>query len=165
MSIRNNIWYDFVNSKYGDEYLDLYIGRQRWIRKLFRIFTIVLSGSAFATALQDLKVSTAIFSGLILLSQGITSIENFIIHSEDDITKLCDLRLQYYKNTVMLEQLWHNLETKNIDETEAARLYFLSKSDTSILQELSNKVNVRKYKGLKAKSDIIIRNYINTYYA
>lgn len=164
MTIENKIWYDFVHSKYGDEYLVLYIGRQRTYRKWFKILTILFSASGVFSAFQSAKIPTIISFIVIGLVQLATSIENFIIHSEDDLDSLGKLRLLYYDKSNKLEKLWHSLFTKKITEDEASQEFFNLRMASKEIEELDNKLNVRTFKKLKAIAHSNTENYLNTYY-
>ena len=83
MEINDIIWYDLVNAKYGDEYLIVYIQKQRNIRKWFKILTILFSASGIFSAFQSLKIPTIISCIFIGIVQLATLIEGWIIHSEN----------------------------------------------------------------------------------
>lgn len=162
--IKTKIWYDIVNIKYGDEYLILYLSRQRTIRKWFKILTILFSASGIFSAFQSAKIPTVISCAVIGLVQLATSIENFIIHSETDIDELSKLRLLYYDRTNKLEELWYSLLSKKITDDIAAESFFDLRKSAKEIEELDNKLNIRHFKKLLLKADTNTRNYLNTYY-
>ena len=164
MTIDTKIWYDLVHTKYGDEYLVLYLGRQRTFRKWFKILTILFSASGIFSAFQSAKIPTIISCALIGLVQLVTSIENFIIHSEDDLDSLSKLRLQYYDRTNKLEELWNSLATNKMTDEEATTEFFNLRKSAKEIEELDNKLNVRTFKRLKAIANNNTNNYLNTYY-
>lgn len=164
MKIRDKIWYDLVDTKYGDEYLVLYLSLQRVIRKWFKIITIVLSAGGVFSAFQSFQIPTIIFCSITGLIQLLTSIENFIIHSEDDLDSLSNLRMKYYDRFIKLEILWHNLETKKITEEQASEIFFELRVLSSEIESLDNKLNVRRYKKLMMTAESKTNNYLNTYY-
>jgi hypothetical protein len=163
MEIRTNVWYDLVNAKMGDEYLALYIGRQREIRKWFKILTILLSANGIWSALKDFSWITIASCVVIAIVQFATSIENFIIHSENDIQKLGNLRLLYYDRTNKLEELWYKLQMAKVTESEAADIFFNFRDRAKEIEQLDNELNIRKFKGLYKKADVLTRNYLNSY--
>ena len=164
MTIDTKIWYDLVHTKYGDEYLVLYLGRQRTFRKWFKILTIIFSAGGIFSAFQSAKIPTIISCAAIGIVQLITSIENFIIHSEDDLDSLSKLRLQYYERTNKLEELWNSLTTKKISTEEATTEFFNLRKSAKEIEELDNKLNVRTFKKLKTIANSNTNNYLNTYY-
>lgn len=164
MNIETKIWYDLVHTKYGDEYLILYLGRQRMIRKWFKIFSILFSASGIFSAFQSAKIPTIISCVFIGLVQLATSIENFIIHSESDLDELSKLRLLYFERSNKLEQLYYLLRTNKVSIEVATTKFFKLRNSSNQIEELDNKLNIRHYKSLKNKADISVTKYINTYY-
>jgi hypothetical protein len=164
MTIDTKIWYDLVHTKFGDEYLVLYLARQRTFRKWFKILTIIFSASGIFSAFQSAKIPTIISCAIIGIVQLITSIENFIIHSEDDLDNHSKLRLQYYDRTNKLEELWNSLTTKKITDEEATTEFFNLRKSAKEIEELDNKLNVRTFKKLKLIANLNTNNYLNTYY-
>lgn len=164
MTIQTKIWYDLVHTKFGDEYLVLYLSRQRTIRKWFKVLTILFSASGIFSAFQSAKIPTIISCVAIGLVQVATSIENFIIHSEDDLDQLSKLRLMYFDRTNKIEELWHSLADKKITDQEATNEFFLLRKSAKEIEELDNKLNVRNFKKLKSIADVNTRTYLNTYY-
>lgn len=164
MNIDKKIWYDFVNTKYGDEYLVLYLSRQRTIRKWFKILTIIFSASGIWSSLESAKIPTIISCLFIALVQLATSIENFIIHSEDDLDQLGKLRLLYFDRCNKLEELWHSLADQKITEENATCEFFNLRKSAKEIEELDNKLNVRHFKKLKLTAEYNTNKFINTYY-
>ena len=164
MTIQTKIWYDLVNTKFGDEYLVLYLSRQRTIRKWFKILTILFSASGIFSAFQSAKIPTIISCIAIGVVQVATSIENFIIHSEDDLDSLSKLRLLYFDRTNKLEELWNSLQTSKITSEEATTEFFNLRKSAKEIEKLDNKLNVRNFKKLKVFADNNTRTYLNTYY-
>jgi hypothetical protein len=164
MKIEDKIWYDLVDTKFGDEYLILYLSRQRTIRKWFKISTIVLSAGGIFSAFQSLQIPTMIFCTVTGVMQILTSIENFIIHSEDDLDSLSNLRMKYYDRLTKLEILWHNLDSKKITEEQATDDFFNLRQSSSEIENIDNKLNIRSYNKLRYKADLKARDYLKTYY-
>ena len=164
MPIDSKIWYDLVNTKFGDEYLVLYLRRQRNIRKYFKISTILFSAGGIFSASIMAQIPTIISLVAIALVQSATSIENFIIHSEDDLDKLSKLRLLYFERTNKLEELWYALNAQKITNDEAANEFFSLRKSAREIEELDNKINVRKFDNLMSIADKNTRNYLNIYY-
>jgi hypothetical protein len=163
MDIRSKIWYDFVNTKYGDEYLILYLAKQRRIRKRFKIATIVFSASGiFGWKVWELMPVFA--CGGIAIIQLITSLENFLVHSEKDLDDLSRLRLMYYERANKLEHLWHLYYNSKITDDEAGKQFFGFRTSAKAIEDLDNKLNVRQYPKLIKESDKRANHYLKTYY-
>ena len=96
--------------------------------------------------------------------QLMTSIENFIIHSEDDLDNISKLRMMYYDKLNDLEKLWHLFKTKKLSIVDTTEQFFDLRKSSKEIEELDNKINVRTYKKLKNRSNIITNNYLKTYY-
>jgi hypothetical protein len=164
MSIGSKIWYDLVHTKFGDEYLVLYLSHQRKIRKWFKILTILFSAGGIFSAFQSARIPTIISCVAIGIVQVATSIENFIIHSENDLENLSKLRLLYYSRSNKIEELWHSFTTKKLSEEDATNEFFLLRNSAKEIEELDNTLNVRSFKTLKEIADRNSRTYLKTYY-
>ncbi|MBN8673637.1 MAG: hypothetical protein J0L56_05860 [Chitinophagales bacterium] len=162
MNVRNTIWYDFLNAKFGGEYLILYLKRERKVKKWFKILTIIFSAGGIFSAFKDFKIPTIIMLSAIGVVQIASLLEEHIMHSENDMQQICKLRLMYLDWEQELEKLFSNYESMT-EETAKGRLFELRESSKKI-EELDNKINIRIYKSLKDKTDQDVRNYINTYY-
>ncbi|WP_309608999.1 hypothetical protein [Flavobacterium sp.] len=164
MTINNKIWYDLVHTKFGDEYLILYLRRQRTYRKWFKVLTLLFSASGIFSAFQLAQIPTIISCALIGLVQLATSIENFIIHSEDDLDNLSKLRMLYYERLIRLEELYHSYLNDKILDQEASEEFFNLRKSGKDIEEMDNKLNVRKFNKLTKIADITTNNYLKTYY-
>ena len=162
--MESKLWYDLVNSKFGDEYLVLYLARQRWYRKIFKIATILFSASGIFCAFQSIKIPTIISCTCIGLVQLSTSIENFVIHSEDDLDNIGKLRMLYYSRTTKLEELWHAYKSESISVDEVTAQFWQLRTSKFEIEELDNKLNIRKFKKLEGKANDLTNNYLTTYY-
>lgn len=80
-----------------------------------------------------------------------TSIENFIIHSENDLDNISKLRMLYYEKLNDLEKLWHSFKTSKVSIEEATEQFFELRKSSKEAEELDNKINVRTYQKLKKK--------------
>lgn len=159
--VRNLIWSAFVQAKYGDEYLILYINRQRLIYKSFKIITIVLSASGIWTAVNEWKIPTIISCTVIGLMQIVTSIEGYLINTEKEIDKLCELRNMYHIHTNEFEELW--LKVDDLEENELKKCFFELRQKSQKIEALDNKSHIKKWKGLMKEADISTINYLKIY--
>jgi hypothetical protein len=162
--INNKIWYDLVHSKFGDEYLILYLDKQKSIRKIFKIATILFSATGIFSAFNSFKIPTIIACIAIGVVQCSTSIENFIIHSEKDLEELGKLRLLYYERTNKLEELWSDLQSSKLSKEQATTAFFALRQSSKEIEDLDNNINVRSFKKLRKKANILTNNYLTTYY-
>lgn len=163
MSIDNKIWYDFVHAKMGDEYLILYLCRQRDYRKYFKIGTILCSASGiFGWAIW--QPISWLACGVIAIVQVFTSIESFLIHSEDQLDSLSKLRMLYFNRANMLEELWYDLVKGNITDEAASKAFFELRKSAQEIEELDNKLNVKTISKLKVKARFKTETYLNTYH-
>lgn len=162
MDIRDSIWTDFVHYKFGDDYLSEYIKREKSYRKYFKIITLLLSASGVWSAFQELKSYTIIFCLTIGLVQIISLIEGFIISSEKDLEEISGLRLMYYNHWNKLEKLCHCYDTLNDEQCKDQ--FFTLRNEAKEIEQVADKMNIRKYKGLMKKADIATRKYLNEYH-
>ncbi|TWF44684.1 hypothetical protein FHW36_101605 [Chitinophaga polysaccharea] len=163
MSIDNKIWLDLVHAKKGDEYLVLYLCRQRDIRKYFKIVTIVFSaGGAMGWAIW--KPIAGFACAVIALVQLLGSIESFLIHNEDQLESLSKLRLLYYDRANRLEELWHDLVKNKVTDEEASTVFFELRKSAKEIEDLDNKLNIKKVKKLDAEAQYKTKVYLDTYH-
>lgn len=163
MSIDNKIWYEFVHSKMGDEYLSLYLCRQRDVRKWFKIGTIVFSaGGVFGWAIWQ-PIAWFACAGIAVV-QVFTSVESFLIHTEDQLDELSKLRLLYYSRTNNLEELWHQLAKGEVTDDDAGKTFFELRRSAQAIEELDNKHNIKTIKRLRLEAQSRTTKYIKTYH-
>ncbi len=160
MDIRITIWNEFLNTYYGSEYLVFYLSRQKTVRKWFKILTILFSVSGIFNATFSKTIPTIISCTAIGIVQILTSIENFIIHSDSDIEKLSELRMLYWDKSKELEKMFYLMQANKINSDEAANKYFALKDVSKKIEELDTKLNVRTYKKLKLKAEAKYKTYL-----
>ena len=163
-TIRDRIWYDLIDAKFGDDYLTLYLVRQRNIRRWFKIFTIIFSAGGIFSAFASAKIPTIISLIAIGTVQVLQSIENFIIHSENDLDELRKLRMLYYARSIKLEKLWDSFNRDKIDEDEATNQFFALRELAGEIEELDSRLYIRSYNGLNKKANIKTTDYLNRYF-
>ncbi len=163
--MREKIWYEMMQIKFGEKYLALYISLQYALKKYFKIATLVFSGSG----ILGWKLWQPIaWIALILIAtvQILGLIENQLIRSEKDIADIARLRELYLKYFNKLEQLWVNYESSEITEKETSKLFYNYRSnDHQTIETLDNKLGIKKWKKLENKADIETRQYFNTYHS
>jgi len=162
--IESKIWYDLVHAKNGDEYLCLYLVQQENIRKGFKITTITLSVTGIVCGYKSVVVPMIVSFAIICLMQIATSIESFIIRSDDGMTRLRELRLLYYGRIIDIEKLFDAVRNGRISDEDAASQFFALRESAKKIEDLENKVNVKTHRRLRSKARTSALNYLNTYY-
>lgn len=162
--MRNKIWYELVHVKYGEQYLNFYIGCQQTLKKTFQILTLVVSGSGIL-GWKYFEEYTWIALLLIMIMQLFLLVENQLIRSDKEIEEIIQLKMRYTKYFNKIEKLWTDFTRKVIDEEEAQERFFsLRRSDWEPIEELDAKLNIKKYQRLILKSDEETNQYIKTYH-
>lgn len=162
MDIKDNVWTDFVHHKFGDEYLIRFISLQKEFRRWFKIITLLLSGGGIWAAFDDLKQYTIVCCAIIGAIQIISLMEGLIIRSEKDIEEIGNLRIMYYKHWNRIEKLYHCLDTINAEDCKER--FFKLRQKAKEIEELDNKINVKKYRFLLEKAEIATNKYLKEYH-
>lgn len=121
--IRDKIWYEIADIKYGEVYLALYLNRCRSQRRAFKIITLIFSaGGVFGWSIWE---PLAVIACLIIAAiQILVLIEGQIVRSDEDMLKIGQLRELYVKYLNRLEKIWVDFESNNITDSEASDAYF-----------------------------------------
>ncbi|MCG6191463.1 hypothetical protein [Maribellus maritimus] len=163
--MREKIWYEMMQIKFGEKYLAFYLSLQYRFKKIFKILTLVFSGSG----ILGWKLWQPIaWIALVLIAsiQILSLIENQIIRSDKEIGDIAKLRELYLKYFNKLEKLWVDLDTSKITEDEASQLFFRFRSkDFQIIEKLDNTLGIKKWKKIEKKADLEARQYFNTYHS
>lgn len=161
------VWSDFVDAKFGDEYLILFLGRKKHWRKLFKFFTLLAAAGGVISALIDAKVPTIIICTAICAVQLLSVFENSFIASEKDIEKLIKLRLLYCNYCGDLENLYCVLSEDNLSDEKEEEIkvqYFnLKKDKNTTIEPIDTEIDVKKRKKLLKRADNTTRQYLNRY--
>jgi hypothetical protein len=161
--MREKIWYEMTQIKYGDSYLSLYISLQYQIKKYFKISTLIFSGSGIL-GWKLWQPIAWIALVLIAVVQLLSLIENQLIRNDEEINKISKLRELYVKYFNKLEKLWVDLEQNKIDEKKASDIFFQNrKIDQEKIESLDNKLKIRKLKTIEKRADLETRQYFNLY--
>lgn len=115
----NALWHDFIDAKFGDEYLILLLERKRKLKQMFKFFTLFASAAGVISALIDAKVPTIVICVLIGVVQLISVIESTFIATEKELYDLCALRLLYCQYANDLEKIVTLMRLQKINSTEA----------------------------------------------
>ena len=85
--MRDRVWYEMVETKYGEIYLSLYLDLQKDLKRYIKIATLVFSGSGvFGWAFWEPLAWFACI--IIVIIQLIALIENQIVRSEAELEEI-----------------------------------------------------------------------------
>jgi hypothetical protein len=164
MDVLDHIWVDFCHAKLGDEYLVLYSGRQKEIRRWFKIITILLSAEGIFSAFKEAKIPTIISFSVIGVIQLLSSIENQVIRSEKEIEEIGRLRIFYYDRSNKLEKLFLEFRENKIKSDNARAELFALRDTAKEIEELDTKLNIKRHNKLLQKADALAKKYLKQYY-
>ena len=153
-----------VHTKYGDNYLALYLNRQKFIKKWYNILILVFSTSG-VLGWTVWSYFPVIACGLIAFMQIITLIEKHIIPSDKDIDDVSKLRNKYISYFNRLEKLWKDYRSKQLDEKQANEQFYALRQFNANIEAIDNKLNIQEIKRLKLKADKQTNNYFNQYHS
>jgi len=162
--MRNQLWYELVNIKYGEVYLTKYLGLQRLLKRCFKITTLLLSLSGILgwKFFEDI-VWIALL--LIAIIQLFTLIENQLIRSDNEIEQISGLKIMYIKYLNKLEKLWSSYSSNQISTEESTSVFFNLKDEHwTKIEEQDNKLNIKKWPFLMRKTENETKKYIKYYY-
>ncbi|MFV1449648.1 hypothetical protein VBZ51_10895 [Maribacter sp. HS] len=161
--MRNKIWYEMIQIKYGEVYLSLYLDFQKDLKRYIKIATLVFSGSGvFGWAFWEPLAWIACI--VIAVIQLIALIENQIVRSEAELEEISVLRSMYLRYLTKLEELWYDCENDTMKEKKIKDVFFtLKNTDFVSIEKLDDKLNIKHWKKLKNKADIRTREYFNNF--
>jgi len=162
--MRDKIWYEMMHTKFGDNYLALYLNRQRTIRKWYIVFMLVFSTSG----IFGWTIWTAIpviACGLIAIMQLARLIENQFILTDTDLDKVAELRNQYISYFNKLEKLWTDFYADRLTEQQVTEQFYQLRQIGADIEATDNKLHINKIKTLCDTADTETRNYFNQYHS
>ena len=162
--IRDKIWYELVDAKYGEIYLAFYINRCKNIKKTFRIVTLVFSaGGVFGWKIWE---PVALIACVVIAAiQLLTLIENQIVTSDDELIKIGELRTQYLKYFNRLEKLWTDHESSVVTGDKASEQFFTLRTGVKEkIEKLDNELHIKQIENLLVKTDKQEKLYFNNRY-
>lgn len=162
--IRDKIWYELVDAKYGEIYLSHYINRSRNIRRGFKILILIFSaGGVFGWKIWEPVALIACV--IIAIVQLLSLIESQIVKSDDELIKIGELRNQYIKYFNRLEKLWTEYESKLFNDDEATSQFFdLRTSIKEKIEKQDNALHIKQIEYLLVKTDKQKKLYFDTRY-
>lgn len=164
MEIRRNIWYELIDAKFGEIYLDKYVSFNQNLIKSFAVITLLLSISGILSWKFFENYIWLVFV-LIAILQLLSLIENSIIRSNKEIEEIINLKNEYAKYHLKLEKVWYAINNNSITEDVAStQFYKLKEKEKTRIDKLDSRLNIKIYKRLKRKTDTETKNYIKKFY-
>lgn len=162
--MKEKIWYEMVDKKFGEIYLTKYLGLQYTLKRTFKILTLAVSLSGILSW-KYFEGYVWIAFALIALIQILLLVENQIIRSDSEIAQIADLKSRYTTYFQKLEELWTKFYDKEIKKEKASSKFFdLRKNDWFEIEQVDNKLNVKKYRRLCRLAEEETNEYINKYH-
>ena len=162
--MREKLWYEFVHTKYGDCYLCHYLSAQQDLRKWVKILTLLFSTSGIL-GWTIWKAAPIVSCVLVAIVQLFHLVENQIILSESDISKIAELRTLYLKQCNKIEKLWIDYNASRMTEEQVSDFFFKLREDAIKIEALDNKLNIKKRKKLMERADTETQNYIKQFHS
>jgi len=164
MNIRNNIWYELVDAKFGEIYLTKYVSFNQNLTKSFNVITLLLSISGILSWKFFENYIWLVFI-LIAILQLLSLIENSIIRSRKEIEGIINLKNEYAKYHIKLEKVWYAINNNSTTEDEASdQFYRLKEKEKIRIDKLDSQLNIKIYKRLKKKTNTETKSYIKKFY-
>ena len=88
--------------------------------------------------------------------------EGFIIRSEKELEEISRLRILFYTHWNKLEKLCHCYDDLSDEDCKAK--FFLLREEAKEIEELDDKISVKKRKYLMKKADIATSKYLKEYH-
>ena len=153
-----------MHTKFGDNYLALYISRQRTIRKWYSVFMLIFStGGVFGWTIWE--AIPIIACGLIAIMQLVRLVENQFILTDNDLDKIAELRNKYIRYFNKLEKLWIEFETDRLTEQQTTEQFYKLRQINADIEAADNKLHIRKIQSIVVTADSETRNYFNQYHS
>lgn len=155
MTIYEKVWYEMADTKKREFYSVAYLGRQRSIRKFYKILTLACSASgilgwSFFRNPNYGIVTSAIVSAISLLQL----IEGHLFHTEEDLITINQLINNYASHFLKCEQIYLQLHASEIEDTEAAKaFYVLCEAYTKTMDSDTKKINITIHEKMREESE------------
>lgn len=163
MSIRTRVWYDMLHAKAGDEYLTLYLAREKKWRVWYKVGLIGVTTAGLYFS-QTHPLVPVLSLTLVWVSQLVSQVQNFIVMSDDNFGKLGGLRMMYYERWAKLEDLWFEMFDERVNHDEAQIRYYETRKEARDIEKLDNSLLLKKRKILDDKAQIKTQAYIDQYH-
>lgn len=164
--MRNKLWYEIAQARFGFEYLALFLDVQKWRKKWFKILVLIFStGGIMGWKIWEYEYATQIACGVIAVVELFQLLENQIILKDEKLEKLSDLRIKYLEYSNHLEKLWLEFETETRDETTTRDIYFKLRNKEYVeIQKMDNELDIPQIEKTKKKAESIASNYLRKHF-
>lgn len=163
--MRDKIWYELIQMKFGEIYLAHYLTKQKENKKYFKIVTLVFSsGGVLSWSIWQNGILAAIACAIVAVIQILNLIENQLILNDRDIEKISDLRNLYLEQLKNVEHLWEKFISEKISEAGATEEFFQLKDFSNKIEALDNRLEIQKIQNLINISDKETRDYLKHNY-
>lgn len=160
----NQLWYKMLDIKYGEIYLSKYIQRQHFLKKIFQIMILIVSASGILGWKYFEDYAWLAFL-LICVMQIFLLIKNQLIFSEKEMEYLTQLKMGYTKYNIKLEKLWAEYFRHKKEEDDVLDLFYkFQEKDWQNIEDLDNKINIKKIKKLDRLTKNEIQVYLKKYH-
>lgn len=163
-TMERKIWFEFEDTRFGDEYLQLYINRIRTQRSWLNFIVLLVSGSGIlAWKKWD---SIPVWASVIVFAiQILRLVENQLLLSDKDLEKIVNIRNMYYQHWNDLERLWVRYFKGNISEDLAEEEFYKLRDYSKKIKEECNKIRLNdNITSLMDKAANLNLKYIKKYH-
>jgi hypothetical protein len=163
--MRDKIWYELVNTKFGEIYLSRYIILQRKFKKYIHVVILLISAIGIAGWKIWEPVAWIAFAVIIII-EVLNVIENQWIRSNEDIGKLIALRTDYIKYFNKIEKLWIDYENNKYSEDDALNFFHgLRINDWVEIERQDDQLIIPKSRKLIKESNPDTIEYLKRYHS
>lgn len=163
--MREKIWYELVQLKFGEIYLAHYLTKQKKNKKYFKIVTLIFSsGGVLSWSIWQNGFLAVIACAIVAVIQIFNLIENQLILNDRDIEKIADLRNMYLEQLKNMEHLWERFNSENISESEVTNEYYQLKKFSIEIEAMDNGLEIQKLEKIINVSDKEVRDYLKYNY-
>jgi len=152
-----------LHAKAGDEYLALYLAREKRWRIRYKLVLVVITTAGLFFSQTDALIPILSLT-VVWISQLISQVENSIVMSDDNFEKLGVLRMMYYERWAKLEDLWFDMFDERINDEQAKIRYYETRKEARDIEKLDNSLLLRKRDKLDKKAQTITQAYIDQYH-
>ena len=162
--MRNNLWYEMAQTRYGSEYLALFLDCQKRRKKCFQISIILLSTGGIM-GWKIWEYAPQIACGISAAAELFQLIGNQYILKNENLDQLSILRIKYLQYSNHLEKLWLEFEQGNRNEIEVKKIYYDFKDKEYIeIQKIENNLDIPHIEELIKKTSRITKEYLTTHF-
>ena len=162
-ALRRKIWMDLIDAKMGDEYISIYLIREKKIRKNYKLLMwgVLATGIAVWNFWEPMPLLSCI---LVLGTEIYLKTENHFLMSDEDFSRLGDLRLMYVFRFNLLSKLWTDTNDNSHDYENLKERYFQIQDEKNQIEQLDNRTNIPPKKNIEEKAHSLTQQFINDYH-